>query len=131
MKNLLISALKLGLVTGVINAALAYFLGGSILETPYKPGTTTVVPAAQFAVMAGVFTLLLTMVGALLLGVLKKRMPEKGVRTWTIVAVVFLIAYGVFPFMAPEAASTDAAILTNILHLVAGIPAIKLLPKSA
>lgn len=131
MKNLLLSALKLGVVTGIINAALVYFLAGSVLETPYEPGTTEFVPVAQFTVMAGVFSLILTMVGALILGVLKKRMPEKGVRTWTIVAAVFLIAYGIFPFMAPEVASTDAAILTNILHLVAGIPAIMLLPKSA
>lgn len=131
MKNLLISALKLGLITGVANAALAYFLGDSILETPFQPGTTEFVPVAQFAIMAGVFTLLLTVIGAVILGLLRKRMPEKATRTWTIIAVIFLIIYGVFPFMAPEAASTDAAILTNILHLVAGIPAILFLPKNA
>lgn len=131
MKNLLISALKLGLITGAANAALAYFLGNSILETPFQPGTTEFVPVAQFAIMAGVFTLLLIVVGAVILGLLKKRMPEKGIRIWTIIAVVFLILYGIFPFIAPEAASTDAAILTNILHLVAGIPAIIFLPKNA
>jgi len=131
MKNLLVSALKLGLITGVVNAALAFFLGDSILATPYEPGTTTAVPVAQFAVMSGVFTVLLTVLGAVILGLLKKRMPEKGIKIWQIIAVVFLFAYGIFPFMAPEVASTDAAILTNILHLVAGIPAIVMLPKSA
>ncbi|MEO0897713.1 MAG: DUF6069 family protein [Bacteroidota bacterium] len=128
MKKLLTSALVLGLITGLVNAALGYFLGDGILETPFEPGTQNHLPNTTFAGMAMFSSVLLTFLGALILGFLHKRSGEKGIRTWRIIAIVFLVAYGIFPFMAPEMATTNAAILVNIMHLVSGIPALLQLP---
>lgn len=130
MKKILTSALVVGAIAGVVNFLLAYLLGGSILETPYQPETTEPIPAGEFAVASGIFTLLLTLVGAVILGVLVKRLPERALRIWLIISVVFLALYGIFPFAAPVA-SFKAGLLTNLLHAVAGFAALYFIPRRA
>jgi len=129
MKKILLNGLIVGAITGVINAILAFLLGDSLLETPYtEPGSTETVPVGQFAVAAGIFSLVLVFIGALILGLLNRWKPNSAVRIWTIIGVIFLILYGIFPFAAPVA-SVKAGILTNLLHLVAGFGALYYIPK--
>ncbi len=130
MKKILVNSLLVGLGAGLVNSALAYFLGDGPLETPYAPQTTDPQPAGQFAVAAGIFTVILTLIGGLILGLLTRKNPDKGLRTWRIIGVVFLILYGAFPFFAPVA-SDKAGILTNLLHLVAGFAALYFIPKQS
>jgi len=132
MKKILTTALTIGGVAGLVNAALAFLLGSTILETPFmEPGSTEYMPLSQFAIASGVFTVILTLIGALILGVLYNRLQEKGVRIWKIVGIVFLVLYGLMPFVTPGLATFKAAILSNLLHLVAGIPALMLIPRRA
>ena len=129
MKKILLNGLIVGAITGAINAVLAYLLGGSLLETPYAgPDTTEPVPVGQFAVASAIFSLVLVFIGALILGLLYRWKPNSAVRIWTIIGVVFLILYGIFPFAAPVA-SIKAGILSNLLHLVAGFGALYYIPK--
>ncbi len=131
MKNILIQSLIVGGIAAIINAVLAFLLGGSILDTPYVgPNVTETEPVSVFAVKAGVMTFLLTFIGALILSLLARKNTERGVRIWRIIGIVFLVLYGIMPFVAPVA-NVQAAILVNILHLVAGFAALYYIPKRA
>ncbi len=130
MKNLLLQALRIGVITGAINAVIVFLLGGSVLDTPYvAPGVAETQPVTTFAYVAFVLTVILIVIGALLLSLLVRWMGAPGIRTWQVLGIIFLILYAIFPFVGPEIASTKAAILVNILHLVAGIPALLYLPR--
>jgi hypothetical protein len=71
------------------------------------------------------------MIGALILGLLVKRFPNSAIRTWTIIGVVFLIINGIFPFAAPGVAPIKGAILSNLVHAVAGFAALYFIPRRA
>lgn len=130
MKKILTQSAIIGLVAGAVNALIAYFWVQAGMDIPFaKPGSTEMLPSGQFITVAGVMSFVLTMIGGFLLWLLARKNKERGIRTWRIIAIVFLIAYGVFP-LAAGLASTSAAILVNILHLVPGIPAIVRLPNS-
>ena len=132
MKKILFQALIISVLAGLANAGLAFMLGGSILETPYAgPETTENVPLSQFTIAAAIFSVILSLIGALVLGLLTRKNPARGTNIWRIIGIVFLIIYGVFPFIAPGVASVSAGILVNILHLVAGVPMLLLLPGRA
>ena len=129
MKKILLNGLILGAITGAVNAVLALTLGGSVLATPFQPNTTEQIATSEFAGAAFGASLILTLIGALILGLLHRSLGARGVRIWTIIGIAFLVLYGLFPFLAPGMASSKAAIMVNIMHLVAGIPALTYLPK--
>ena len=132
MKNILLQALIISTVAGVANAGIAFMLGATILETPYAgPETTENVPLSQFTIASAVFSIILSLIGALVLGLLARKKPARGANIWRIIGIVFLIVYGIFPFIAPGVASVRAGILVNILHLVVGIPMLLMLPRRA
>ncbi|MEL7120337.1 MAG: hypothetical protein AAFO07_12875 [Bacteroidota bacterium] len=129
MKKILLNGLILGVTTGVVNAVLALTLGRSILATPFQPGTTVQMPTAEFAGAAFGATLFLTLIGSLILWGLHSNYGNRGIKIWKLIGIIFLVLYGIFPLLVPAVASFKAAILVNIMHLVAGIPALTYLPK--
>ena len=46
---------------------------------------------------------------------------------WRVSGVIFLIAYGIYSF---GSGTVEAAVMLNILHLIVGIPALTLLPRT-
>ena len=67
-------------------------------------------------------------IAAAILGFLYGRNSEKGIRTWKIIGIIFLIVYGVLPYFG-GIVTLSALMLINILHLVAGVPLLVMLPK--
>lgn len=131
MKKIILNSLVVGLITGMINALLAFTLGGSVLETPYAgPDATEPIPPPQFAIGSLIITVVLTLIGGLILALLTRKNVQRGVRIWVIIGVIFLIVYGIFPFAGPVA-SFKAGILTNLQHAVAGFGALYFIPRRA
>lgn len=130
MKKILLNALLIGALAGAINFGLALILGDSWLETPFIQGTQEMEPTMDFAMKSLISTIVLTLVGGLILGLLHRRYNERGIRIWRIIGVVFLFLYGAMPFLGPGVATFKAAILINILHFVAGFAALYFIPRA-
>lgn len=130
MKKILTQSALIGVVAGAVNALIAYFWIQAGLDIPFaEPGSTEMLPSGQFITVAGVMSFVLTMIGGFLLWLLARNNQERGIRIWRIIAIAFLVIYGVFPVVA-GLTSTTSLILVNLLHLVPGIPAILRLPNS-
>ncbi|MEL6134975.1 MAG: hypothetical protein AAFR59_16570, partial [Bacteroidota bacterium] len=76
MKKILLNALLIGALAGAINFGLALILGDSWLETPFIQGTQEMEPTMDFAMKSLISTIVLTLVGGLILGLLHRRYNE-------------------------------------------------------
>ncbi|MEO1384328.1 MAG: DUF6069 family protein [Bacteroidota bacterium] len=130
MKKILLNALLIGALAGAVNFGLALLLGESPLETPFIQGTEEFEPASDFAMKSLVGTVVLTLIGGLILGLLHRRYGERSIRIWRIVGIAFLFLYGAMPFLSPGVATAKAGLLINILHFVAGFAALHFLPRA-
>jgi len=130
MKKILLSSLLVGILAGAVNLLLVLILAGTLLDTPFtEPGSTEKVPVGTFGIVSVGLTVVLTLIGGLVLGLLHRFTPSQAVRIWVIIGVLFLVAYGAFPFLGEGLVSLEAGILVNILHAVAGGAALYFIPR--
>jgi len=132
MKKILLTSLVVGTVAGAINLLLVLLLAGTLLDTPYAgPGSSEKVPVGAFGIVSVGLTVILTLIGGLILGLLHRYKPDQAVRIWVVLGVVFLVAYGIMPFLGDGLVSLEAGILVNLLHAVAGAAALYVIPRRA
>ena len=129
-----ISALKASTKTllsiGVLATAMAALLTLVVgMDTPWAPWETrsnTMFPPVLFTLASFIATIAFcstTVVFHTLLKMLTNN-PDKW---WRVSGVLFLFAYGMYSF---GSGSFEAAIMLNLLHLIVGLPALIILPRT-
>ena len=127
-------ALKASIRTLLLIGALATVGAGMLtlgagMDTPWTPWerqSDTMFPPVLFTLASFVATVAFCATTVVFHTWLKMvtNTPDKW---WRVCGVLFLVAYGMYSF---GSGTIDAAIMLNILHLIVGLPALILLPRT-
>ena len=127
-------ALKASIRTLLLIGALATVGAGVLtlgvgMDTPWAPWerqSDTMFPPMLFTLASFVATIAFCTTTVVFHTWLKMvtNNPDKW---WRISGVLFLVAYGMYSF---GSGTIEAAIMLNILHLIVGLPALTLLPRT-
>ena len=118
--------LSIGVLATAMAALLTLVVG---MDTPWAPWETrsnTMFPPVLFTLASFIATVAFcatTVVFHTLLKILTNN-PDKW---WRVSGVMFLVAYGMYSF---GSGSFEAAIMLNLLHLIVGLPALIILPRT-
>ena len=118
--------LSIGVLATAMAALLTLVVG---MDTPWAPWETrsnTMFPPVLFTLASFIATVAFcatTVVFHTLLKILTNN-PDKW---WRVSGVMFLLAYGMYSF---GSGSFEAAIMLNLLHLIVGLPALIILPRT-
>ena len=118
--------LSIGVLATAMAALLTLVVG---MDTPWAPWETrsnTMFPPVLFTLASFIATIAFcstTVVFHTLLKMLTNN-PDKW---WRVSGVMFLLAYGMYSF---GSGSFEAAIMLNLLHLIVGLPALIILPRT-
>ena len=127
-------ALKASIRTLLLIGALATVGAGMLtlgagMDTPWTPWerqSDTMFPPVLFTLASFVATIAFCATTVVFHTWLKMVTgnPDKW---WRVSGVLFLVAYGMYSF---GSGTVEAAIMLNILHLIVGLPALTLLPRT-
>ena len=127
-----IEALKASIRTLVLIGALATAAAGVMtlgvgMDTPWTPWegqSETMFPPVLFT-LASFVAAVAFCVTTVIFHTFLKMVTSKPDEWWRGSGVLFLLAYGTYPF---GSGTVEAAIMLNILHVIVGLPALVLLP---
>ena len=127
-------ALKASIRTLVLIGVLATGGAGVLtlgvgMDTPWAPWerqSDTMFPPVLFTLASFVATVAFCAT-TVVFHTLLKMVTDNPDKWWRISGVLFLVAYGMYSF---GSGTIEAAIMLNILHLIVGLPALTLLPRT-
>ena len=99
------------------------------MDTPWAPwerDSNVMFPPVLFTLATFVATVAFC-AGTVVYHTLLKSMTNDANKWWRISGSVFLLAYGLYSF---GSGTFEAAIMLNLLHLIVGIPALILIPRT-
>ena len=123
------SARTLVLIGAIATAGATVLTLGLGMDTPWAPWerqSETMFPPLLFTLASFVATVAFCAT-TVIFHTLLKTVTTSPDRWWRISGVLFLMAYGMFSF---GSGTIEAAIMLNILHLIVGVPALTLLPRT-
>ena len=107
----------------------AILILGLGMDTPWAPwerDSNVMFPPVLFTLATFVATVAFC-AGTVVYHTLLKSMTNDANKWWRISGSVFLLAYGLYSF---GSGTFEAAIMLNLLHLIVGIPALILIPRT-
>jgi hypothetical protein len=124
------ASLRTLLLIGVLGAMGAGLLTlGLGMDTPWAPWereADIMFPPTLFTLASFVATVSFC-AGAVVLHTLMRALVQNPDTAWRACGVLFLGVYGMFSF---GSGTLEAGIMLNLLHLIVGVPALLLLPRS-
>ena len=123
------SASALFLIGGFATTGAAVLILGFGMDTPWAPWerqSDTMFPPVLFVLATFVATVAFC-TGTVVFHTFLKLITSEPDKWWRGCGSVFLIAYGLYSF---GSGTIEAAIMLNLLHLIVGLPALILLPRT-
>ena len=117
------------LIGALATGGAAVLILGLGMDTPWAPwerNSNVMFPPMLFTLATFVATVAFC-AGTVVYHTLLKSMTDDADKWWRISGSVFLLVYGLYSF---GSGTFQAAIMLNLLHLIVGIPALILIPRT-
>ena len=117
------------LIGALATGGAAVLILGLGMDTPWAPwerNSNVMFPPILFTLATFVATVAFC-AGTVVYHTLLKSMTDDADKWWRISGSVFLLVYGLYSF---GSGTLQAAIMLNLLHLIVGIPALILIPRT-
>ena len=118
--------LLIGILATVGAGVLTLGLGMDTPWAPWESQSDTMFPPLLFTLASFVATVVFCAT-TVVFHTWVKMLTNNPDKWWRISGILFLFAYGMYSF---GSGTVEAAVMLNILHLIVGLPALTLLPRT-